>query len=43
MVGYLKEVGGEVWLKRVDCSEFNAYFNNPQGLAGFDGHLSYRS
>jgi thymidylate synthase (FAD) len=40
---YLREVGGESWLERLDRGELDAELNDPQNLAEFAGRLCYRS
>jgi thymidylate synthase (FAD) len=39
VAAYLKEVGGEAWLERIDRGEFD----DAQNLADFAGHVCYRS
>jgi len=40
---YLRDVGGERWLERLDRGELDAELNDPQNLAEFAGRLCYRS
>ncbi|ROO82561.1 thymidylate synthase (FAD) [Actinocorallia herbida] len=40
---YLKEVGGESWLERLDRGDLDTHLNDPQNLAEFAGRLCYRS
>ncbi|GAB2837217.1 FAD-dependent thymidylate synthase [Actinocorallia aurea] len=40
---YLKEVGGEAWLERLDRGDLDSHLNDPQNLAEFAGRLCYRS
>ncbi|GLZ03163.1 hypothetical protein Acsp03_06300 [Actinomadura sp. NBRC 104412] len=40
---YLRDVGGESWLGRLDRGELDAELNDPQNLAEFAGRLCYRS
>ncbi|MDX6741343.1 FAD-dependent thymidylate synthase [Actinocorallia sp. A-T 12471] len=43
IAAYLKEVGGEAWLERLDRGDLDAELNDPQNLAEFAGRLCYRS
>lgn len=43
VAGYLREVGGESWLERLDRGELDTELNDPQNLAEFAGRLCYRS
>lgn len=40
---YLREVGGESWLERLDRGGLDEELNDPQNLAEFAGRLCYRS
>jgi thymidylate synthase (FAD) len=40
---YLRDVGGETWLERLDRGDLDAELNDPQNLAEFAGRLCYRS
>ncbi|ROO88246.1 thymidylate synthase Thy1 [Actinocorallia herbida] len=40
---YLREVGGESWLERLDRGDLDSHLNDPQNLAEFAGRLCYRS
>ncbi|WP_433136357.1 FAD-dependent thymidylate synthase [Actinomadura nitritigenes] len=40
---YLREVGGESWLERLDRGDLDGELNDPQALAEFAGRLCYRS
>ncbi|GAA4155627.1 hypothetical protein GCM10022416_56270 [Actinomadura keratinilytica] len=40
---YLRDVGGESWLERLDRGDLDAELNDPQNLAEFAGRLCYRS
>jgi thymidylate synthase (FAD) len=40
---YLREVGGESWLERLDRGDLDTALNDPQTLAEFAGRLCYRS
>ncbi len=40
---YLREVGGESWLERLDRGDLDGELNDPQNLAEFAGRLCYRS
>ena len=39
---YLREVGGESWLERLDRGDLDGELNDPQNLAEFAGRLCYR-
>jgi len=43
MARYLREVGGESWLERLDRGDLDGELNDPQNLAEFAGRLCYRS
>lgn len=43
VAAYLREVGGENWMRRFDNGELDAHLNDPQNLAEFAGRLCYRS
>ncbi|GGT14278.1 FAD-dependent thymidylate synthase [Streptomyces purpureus] len=43
MADYLREVGGESWLERLDTGALDAHLNDPQNLAEFAGRACYRS
>ncbi|MGE5286110.1 MAG: FAD-dependent thymidylate synthase [Micromonosporaceae bacterium] len=43
IAAYLREVGGESWLERLDRGELTGAANDPQNLAEFAGKLCYRS
>jgi thymidylate synthase (FAD) len=40
---YLRDVGGESWLERLDRGHLDEELNDPQNLAEFAGRLCYRS
>ncbi|HZB33911.1 MAG TPA: FAD-dependent thymidylate synthase [Streptosporangiaceae bacterium] len=40
---YLRDVGGESWLERLDRGDLDAELSDPQALAEFAGRLCYRS
>lgn len=40
---YLRDVGGESWLERLDRGDLDEPLNDPQNLAEFAGRLCYRS
>jgi thymidylate synthase (FAD) len=40
---YLRDVGGESWLERLDRGDLDEELNDPQNLAEFAGRLCYRS
>ncbi|WP_433323646.1 FAD-dependent thymidylate synthase [Spirillospora sp. CA-294931] len=40
---YLRDVGGESWLERLDRGDLDGELNDPQNLAEFAGRLCYRS
>src|ERR687895_34587 len=40
---YLRDVGGESWLERLDRGDLDAELSDPQNLAEFAGRLCYRS
>jgi len=40
---YLRDVGGESWLERLDRGDLEEPLNDPQNLAEFAGRLCYRS
>ena len=43
VAAYLREVGGESWLERLDRGDLAGAANDPQNLAEFAGKLCYRS
>ncbi|WP_042176908.1 FAD-dependent thymidylate synthase [Streptomyces sp. NBRC 110035] len=43
MAEYLREVGGESWLERLDTGALDGELNDPQNLAEFAGRACYRS
>lgn len=43
IAAYLREVGGESWLERLDRGDLDIELNDPQNLAEFAGRLCYRS
>ena len=43
VAAYLREVGGEAWLEKLDRGELDEEANDPQNLAEFAGRLCYRS
>jgi thymidylate synthase (FAD) len=43
VAAYLREVGGERWLERLDRDQLDAGSNDPQNLVEFAGKMCYRS